>query len=158
MGTHRTLSNAGLGFIQSWEAFRAEKYPDQGGRWTIGWGHLIKAGEHFPEPLTHQQGLHLLLADVASTELGLSGLCHEVELNQEQFDALCSFAFNCGLGAFYFSTLCRLLKAGDFAGAAEQFHLWDHVGKVESRGLENRRLAERDVFLGHPGPRYKTAA
>lgn len=154
MGTHRTLSNAGLGFIQSWEAFRAEKYPDQGGQWTIGFGHLIKAGEHFAGPLTFKQGLHLLLADVGATELGLSGLCHEVELNQEQFDALCSFAINCGLGAFYSSTLCRLLKAGDFAGAAEQFLLWDHIGKAESQGLENRRLAERDVFLGHPGQRY----
>ena len=158
MGTHRTLSSKGLGFIQSWEKFRERRYRDQGGRLTIGWGHLIKPGEQFDEPMTAKEGRHVLAEDVAATELGLSGLCNDVDLTQEEFDAICSFAFNCGLGAFYHSTLCRLIKGGHFIDASGQFPLWDHVGKKESKGLENRRLAERDVFLGHPGPRYQEAA
>ncbi|MEK6346354.1 MAG: lysozyme [Burkholderia sp.] len=45
------------------------------------------------------------------------------------------------------STLLRLLNAGDRAGAADQFLVWNRAGGVVSDGLKRRRAAERDLFL-----------
>lgn len=153
MGDLRRLSPSGLAFIRSWEDFRPAPYRDAGGRLTIGYGHLIRPGEHFSE-ITLAEAEHLLSEDVLAVELGLSGLCHDVELVLREFDALCSFAFNIGLGAFYHSTLCRLLKAGDKTRAADEFPRWCHVAGREVAGLRARREAERRVFLGLPEPRY----
>lgn len=62
-----------------------------------------------------------------------------VPLNQNQFDALVSFAFNVGLEALGGSTLLRVLNDGDYQGAAEQFGQWVHGGGEEIRpGLSPR--------------------
>jgi hypothetical protein len=49
------------------------------------------------------------------------------------------------------STLMRKLDAGDLAGAAEQFLLWDKAGGKVMLGLKRRRTAERALFLGKAG-------
>jgi lysozyme len=76
----------------------------------------------------------------------------QVPLNDAAFGALVSFAFNAGLGNLGQSTLLRKLNAGDRAGAAEQFLVWNK-GRVrgvltELPGLTRRRRAERALFLG----------
>jgi len=68
-------------------------------------------------------------------------------LTQNQFDALVSFVFNLGCGAFSGSTLLRLLNAGETAAAAQQFVRWDQAGGHVLEGLLRRREAERDLFL-----------
>jgi lysozyme len=71
--------------------------------------------------------------------------------NQNQFDALVSFAYNEGVNALKTSTLLRLFNSGDSQGAADQFLVWDKVREngqlVESDGLLRRRQAERQLFL-----------
>ena len=69
-----------------------------------------------------------------------------VPLNQNQYDALTSLAYNIGTGAFQRSTLLRRLNAGDHAGAAEQFGVWVRSGGADSPGLIARRAAERRLF------------
>ena len=69
-----------------------------------------------------------------------------VPLNQNQYDALTSLAYNIGTGAFQRSTLLRRLNAGDFTGAAEQFGVWVRSGGADSPGLIARRAAERRPF------------
>jgi lysozyme len=65
---------------------------------------------------------------------------------QSQFDALVSFAYNVGLSALNDSTLLRLHKAGDYAGAKAQFARWDkNDGKV-IKGLARRRAAEAALY------------
>jgi lysozyme len=58
-----------------------------------------------------------------------------------------SFVYNLGEGALAASTLLKLLNAGDYVGASEQFIRWDHVGGIENAGLLNRRKSERSLFL-----------
>jgi hypothetical protein len=77
-----------------------------------------------------------------------------VPLNRNQRDALISFSYNCGEGAFQHSTVLRRLNAGDYAGAAEAMTWWvkAHQGGpngplVTMPGLVIRRAREKALFL-----------
>jgi lysozyme len=145
------LSENGLNFIKAHEGFSAEVYKDSGGLPTIGYGHLIKPGETFTTPMDQQTALGILARDVAwavgKVNLEIYDPLHNI--NQNEFDALVSFCFNIGPTAFEDSTLLKNLNSGNFAGAAEQFLRWVHVGKslYPNPGLVNRREAERALFM-----------
>lgn len=79
-------------------------------------------------------------------EKGVSDLV-KVPLNQNQFDALVSFAFNLGLGNLKSSTLLKKLNASDYIGASKEFERWNRAGGKVLNGLTRRRIAERDLFL-----------
>lgn len=69
-----------------------------------------------------------------------------VKLNQNEFDALVSFVYNVGIGAFKKSTLLRLLNRGQRVLATDQFHRWDKAGGKEHEGLRRRRSSEAILF------------
>jgi lysozyme len=73
----------------------------------------------------------------------------ELNVTQNQFDALISFAFNLGLSALAGSTLWRLFAHGDIQGAANEFPKWIYAGGKLLEGLKRRRQAERELFLKH---------
>ena len=70
-----------------------------------------------------------------------------IPLNQNQFDALVSLAYNIGTGAFNKSTLVKKLNAGDILGAADQFDVWVNAGGKRMQGRVNRRAKEKALFL-----------
>lgn len=142
----RRVSADGLDFIRRYERFSGKTYTCPAGRPTIGYGHVIKPGERFPETITVEQASRLLARDLDTIEIYLSALFPAAP--QHQFDALASFAFNCGLGALDRSTLLKMLRQGDMAGAADQFLRWDKVGGQPLAGLTRRRQDERALFLG----------
>jgi len=134
-----------LGIIKKSEGLRLEAYlPTPNDVPTIGYGHTkgVKMGQH----ITINQAEQFLLEDVAWASDAVNRLV-KVKLTQNQFDALVSFVFNVGATAFSKSTLLRLLNAGDYKGAADQFLRWNkQAGKV-LRGLDTRRKEERALFL-----------
>jgi len=69
-----------------------------------------------------------------------------VEMTQNQFDALCSFVYNCGAGNFRASTLLKLLNQGAYKAAAQQFLRWDKANGKVLPGLTKRRAAEKALF------------
>jgi len=71
----------------------------------------------------------------------------KVPLTQGQFDALVSFIYNCGAGAFEGSTLLQLLNLKKYVEAADQFSRWNKGGGVVLPGLITRRKEESDLFL-----------
>lgn len=71
-----------------------------------------------------------------------------VELSAGQMAACASLAYNIGIEAFRKSTLLRLLNAGDYKGAADQFSRWNKGGGRVLPGLVKRRAAERALFEG----------
>jgi lysozyme len=151
---HWRISAQGLGFIARFEGYRGGPYNEATGNATIGYGHLIHYGpvtwrDHlrYPVGLSVKAALKLLRADAAKAEAGVNAAL-TVGVVQAQFDALCSFAFNCGVGALQGSTLLRDIngKAGNTAIRAA-FMMWTHAGGVESPGLVRRRRAEADLFL-----------
>jgi len=135
----------GIKLIKHFEGLCLAKYQDAVSKWTIGYGHLILANEDFSQPLTEQQAEQLLLSDLKKSENGIKKMV-TVDLNQNQFDALVSFAFNLGIGNLQQSTLLKLLNAGKHESAAEQFIRWDKAGGQTLPGLTRRRQAEQKLF------------
>lgn len=136
------LSAEGLQRLMAREGFAAEPYADFKGN-SIGFGHLIKPGERFTS-ITREEGAELLAADVAWAEAAVRSAVL-VPINQAQFDALVSFAFNVGAGAFARSTLVRRINAYDQA-AGDEFARWVYAGGVVNQGLVARRADEADQF------------
>lgn len=143
----QVTSKVGIDRICGYEGFENEAYPDSGGVWTIGFGTIkypngvrVKKGDK----CTLEQAKAYMAYDLKSFENAVNKV--KVQLNQNQFDALVSLAYNIGVSAFLNSTLLKKLNVGDYKGAAEQFPRWNKVkGKVVN-GLTNRRLSEKKLF------------
>ncbi|MCO5092680.1 lysozyme [Bosea sp. (in: a-proteobacteria)] len=146
------VSAAGRKAIASHEGVRLVAYPDPatgGEPWTIGVGHTSAAGP--PKvakgmTITAAECDEILSRDLATFEVAVSKAV-TAPLNQNQFDALVSLAFNIGAGAFAKSTLVKKLNARDYAGAADQFSVWNKAAGKVMKGLVTRRAAERALFL-----------
>lgn len=138
----------GIDLIKDIEKFSAKAYRDAGG-FSIGYGHFIKPGENFTT-LSEQQASALLAADTANAAAVIKRYV-TVPLNVNQTSALLSFVYNVGEGQFRTSTLLKKLNAGDYAGAANQFAVWNktHSGGVlvVSPALIARRVTEKSTFL-----------
>jgi lysozyme len=136
------VSSVGLDLIKRFESLRLKAYYCPAGVLTIGYGHTGEAvtpGMVIDE--LHAE--HLLRVDSVAAARALDTL----QLTQNQFDALVSFIFNLGAGAFRTSTMRRLLVDGLYAQAADQFPRWVHAGGRRLPGLVIRRDAERALFL-----------
>ena len=146
------VSAAGLGFIGGWEGKENDPYRDIAGVWTVCYGstgaHVVPGGRR-----TDAECLSLLDEDVDRFEAAVNR-CTPVPKTQNQFDALVSLSFNIGEQAYCRSTLARKFNAGDTLGAADQFSAWSYATingeRRQVRGLLNRRLAERVLFLTPP--------
>lgn len=138
-------SEAGIALIRRFEGLRLQPYDDGAGYMSIGYGHRIRPGERF-DSITVWQAEEILRADLVPAEQAVNRLV-TVPINQSQFDALVSFVFNVGPGAFAESTMLRLLNGGDEVGACAEFARWHHAGGRRMKGLLRRRLAEAALFL-----------
>lgn len=135
--------------IKQFEGCRLDAYQDVAGVWTIGYGwtgkvrgKTIGAGSK----ITPGEADELLKAAVSTFERGVDALLTRT-VNQNQFDALVSLAYNIGLGALEKSTLLRYVNQGDFFQAACQFIAWNKAGGKPVYGLLRRRFAEGELFL-----------
>lgn len=141
------ISDKGIAMIIRFEGMKLEAYPDPGtggAPWTIGVGHTggVKEGD----TCTEDQAIDWLREDCQDAESCLDDHC-DVELTQNQRDALISFIFNLGCGNFKSSTLLKLLNAGNYDAAAQQFMRWTHAAGRELAGLKTRRELEAKFFL-----------
>jgi GH24 family phage-related lysozyme (muramidase) len=155
----RKLSKAGARLIAGFEGFRAELYNDAAGHCTIGYGHLVHHGRcdgsepaEFRKGITREQALDLLLEDAAQAADAVNRNV-QVALSQDQFDALVSFVFNVGAGAFGESTLLRMLNEGRYDAVPKQLDRWVKADGRTLEGLVRRRKAEGALFREGPTPR-----
>ena len=137
------ISPAGIALVKQFEGLRLEPYYCSAGVLTIGYG---STGAHVVagKAITEAEAEALLVKDLARFEAGVSELV-KVKLSQNQFDALVSFAFNCGEGALAESTLLRKLNAGEDPNTTAKAELprWTNNGLA---GLVRRRAAEVELF------------
>lgn len=143
-------SKAGLDLIKQFESFRAAPYLCSAVVPTIGYGTTVYPNgikvKLSDQKITQQLAETFLQHHVNVIEKDVSKLV-KVTLTQNQFDALVSFAYNVGIGAFGDSTLLKLLNAGDIDNASKQFERWNKAGGKVSNGLTRRRNAEKALFL-----------
>lgn len=143
------ISNAGLRLIEEFEGFSGVPYWDPFGRvWTRGYGETEGISRNSPH-ISRAQGQANLRRLVetryewAIRQLGV-GL-----FNQNQWDALCSFAWNLGAGIFT-GSLRAALQSKQWRVAAQHMLAYDHAGGQVLAGLARRRRLEVDLFLHRP--------
>lgn len=135
------ISNTGIALIKEFEGLRLAAYWDSTGKvWTIGYGHT--GGVKKTDVITEEQAEEFLRKDLESAEKDVSKYS-KYNFNQNEFDALVSFTFNCGGG-----NLAKLTDNGNRSKAtiAEKLLLYTKSGGVELIGLVRRRKAEQALF------------
>lgn len=134
MGTpasNMALSAAGLEAIAKREGFAPRRYADAGG-YSIGYGHFILPTESFSEPLPEWRARELLAKDAGIAQDAVRAYVKK-PLTQNMFDALVSFVFNVGVGAFKKSTMLTYLNSGNYDAAAAEFDRWHKPAIVIAR-------------------------
>jgi lysozyme len=150
----RGLSPKGANFIGRFEGTVLHLYNDPVGHCTIGIGHLVHHGRcngsepgEFKRGISKERAAELLMQDTAAVAAAIHRHVR-VPLTQPRFDALCSWAFNCGVGVLGSSTLVRLLNQGNHAAVPAQLARWDKAGSPPKpvAGLTRRRKAEGKLY------------
>lgn len=139
------ISQKGIDLIKRFEGCRLEAYKCSAGVWTIGYG---RTGADVTQgrKITQDEAERLLRQDLTVHCNNVSKLV-KVPLNQNQFDALVSFEYNVGYGAFKSSTMLKFINGKNFALASGQFDRWVYANGKVLQGLVNRRKTEKELFL-----------
>lgn len=129
--------------IRAFEGLELKAYKCPAGVLTIGYGHTktVTAGM----VITEEEAEALLREDLLWVEETINNKV-TVPLTQSQYDALASFIYNVGSGAFTKSTLLRKLNTGDYVGASAEFKRWNKADGRVLKGLVRRRKAEQELF------------
>ena len=144
------INKATLDLIKEFEGLRLTAYRDAVGVWTIGYGTTAAAGLG----ITPKAGMTITEAEAEALLLkGLEKFAGSIRpkitapINDNEFGAFLSLAYNIGPGAFAKSSALRKFNAGDKAGAANAILRWNKAGGKVLAGLTRRRKAERELFL-----------
>lgn len=145
MKMSRKISQVGIKLIKSFEGCRLKAYKPVPTEqyWTIGWGHY---GPDVTEGMTIAQAKadSMLVTDLAKYEGYVNSPAYvpvTEQLNQNQFDALVSFTYNCGNGS-----LKKLCAGRTIAQIAENITKYNKGGGNVLSGLVRRRMAELELY------------
>ena len=151
----RPINAATLALVKEFEGLQVKAYKDEVGVWTIGWGHTGLTHQdgtvHGGRVITAAEADQLLAYDLGQFAAGVGKLLKPgLDLNDNMFGALVSFAFNLGLGNFEQSTLRHRVNAGRHLEAASEFGKWTRAGGRVLRGLVRRRQSEANLYCSFP--------
>lgn len=145
------ISNLGLELIKKYEGFKAKAYLCPAKVPTIGYGSTyyedgtkVKLTD---SPITQERATELLEALLVSYERSVDSYCVDT-INQNQFSALCSFAYNCGVGNLKSSTLLKKVnKNPNDPTIKDEFLKWNKGGGKVLSGLTKRRIEEAQLYF-----------
>lgn len=153
----RCLNQATIDLVKHFEGLYLEAYKCPAGVWTIGYGHtglVHKDGTVFKgRKITEAQAVDLLRHDltVFSIDVEKSLMPRaRAEINDNQFGALVSLAFNIGMGNFRRSTVYQRVNDRRYAEAVPEFLKWNKAAGKVLRGLIRRRQSEANLFQSLP--------
>lgn len=140
------VSNSLIEFIKSYEGYSNKVYKCSAGVSTIGYGTTRKECV-VKGTCTKEQATQWLKEDIEVVAKAIKD--KGITLKQHEFDALVSFAYNCGTGALFGSTLWKNVKAGVRTESLikSYFQAWCYAGSKKLQGLFNRRTKEANMFL-----------
>ena len=135
-------SQRGINLIKQFEGVRLTAYKCPAGVYTIGYGHT--RGVRRGMKITEEEASAFLTADLLNSEKAVERYDSVYHWNQNEFDALVSFTFNCGA-----TNLRALLRNGrrNRSQIAATLPLYRKAGGKVLKGLERRRAAEKALFL-----------
>lgn len=147
------VSNELINFVKSFEGFYSEKYYDCVGIETLGYGMTGEEIKNIKTPITEQTAATMLkdlinnkYAAAIKKDLDSKG----IKLKQNEFDALVSFAYNCGTDALLnqstlYKNVCKGVR--NSATITSNFQSWSNGGGKRIEGLYRRRTKEAEIFL-----------
>ena len=138
----KSVSNTGLVLIKNFEGLRLSAYKCPAGVPTIGYGHTknVKMGD----VITPDIADFYLYEDLQSSVKAVNEYDKIYNFTQNEFDALVSFAFNCGKG-----NLTKLTGKGtrNKALIGQKILEYNKAGGKVLNGLVRRRQAEHDLYF-----------
>lgn len=147
-----TTSEAAIAMIKDYEGFRSKVYWDSGYAY-IGYGTSCKSWE-YPDGITREKADALMREVLKVKEDALNNKLNKnnVQLTQNQFDALMSFTYNLGTswmraGTRLYSYLINGVDNYSDIQIVNAFGTWCHQGKSVNSMLVQRRLHEAKIFL-----------
>lgn len=171
-------TSKGRNLVKKWEGIEdgdpktvnLDPYLCPAGYWTIGWGHVVRdprgtmlRGHHncqaakamYPKGISRDEAELLIAADLIVYENCVRRIARK-DCTQDQFDAMVALCFNIGPTAFIKSSVARHHAAGRDPEAADAFLMWVKATvdgrRITLKGLKNRRMDERALYLGLTGP------
>ena len=164
------INNLGIDLIKKFESLHdgdlktigLQPKMDPIGIWTVGYGHAVsdpvtkkfvkgienkqRASELYPT-MTEQEAVTLLQRDLDAFAMAVIPLIKS-NINDNQFSAIVSFAYNCGVGNLTKSTLLKKINANPSDPTIrESFGVWNKAGGKVLLGLTRRRSAEADLYF-----------
>lgn len=145
------VSQKGLDLIKRFEGLELKPYKCPAGIPTIGYGNTYyPSGSKvkLTDPvITKEKAEELLKFLLGSYEKSVDSFCRD-DINQNQFDALVSFAYNCGVNNLKSSTLLKKVNANpQDVTIRNEFMKWNKTGGRVLAGLTKRRQAEADLYF-----------
>lgn len=144
------INKATVDLVKEFEGFRTHAYQCSAGVWTIGYGTTAAAGVG----ITPKAGMVITKAEAEGyLHAALEKFASQIEdaitapINENEFGAFVSLAYNIGPGAFKKSSALRFFNDGDKTKAANAILMWNKAGGKVLKGLQRRREAERKLFL-----------
>lgn len=135
------IGNKGLDLIKSFEGCRLSAYKCPAGVWTIGYGRTN--GVYEGMTITQEQADNMLREDVKYYADAVDRYNSRFNFTQEEFDALTSFTYNCGVGSLQAVMSCCNTKQE----ISEECKLYNKGGGVVLAGLVRRREEEYKLFM-----------
>lgn len=139
------LSKNGLQMIKNFEGLILVASDKLDGVWTVGYGCTVGVKPY--QRVTEKQAEKMLLKEVSKHETYVNKYVNQLKLNQNQFDALVSFSYNCGIGNLKNLVADKNGKATrDKKTISEKMLLYNKCNGKVMRGLVNRRKKENELF------------
>jgi len=139
------ISEEGKALIKKFEGCELEAYQCPAGKWTIGYGHTknVQENDHWSQHYAE------VMLDIELEEYeGYINDLVKVPLEQHQFDSLCCWIYNLGVGNFLSSTLLVKLNNAAYEDVPYEIQRWNKAAGEVLEGLVRRRKAEALLFEG----------
>lgn len=142
---NKKVSKNCVALVAKFEGCQLKAYQCPAGVWTIGYGHTegVKPGDILS---SEEEARTILLKDLDRYAAYVNRLIADKSIrfpvNQNMFDALTSFVYNCGPG-----NLRTLVNQRDAQTVANKILLYDKCNGKVLIGLSRRRKAEQKLFL-----------